>query len=272
MPNEREDYLAEDNAVARECFKVLSPEAREAMTAGDICVLVGLAAEARRRGVKRYRAELTAPAEGDVEAAEKIVGEGLNSEENPIGELINKIAAALTTARKDAEARVKALEAENLGLRKTVGVDGKEIAELRAERDAAREAERKKCGLNLTFAAEGKGPLAGLGKMNPAKTIAELREQIADMKRGRELIPAEWAFVPMEPLLDAINAHIQARVKALEAAAREVVDKWNDLVCKGFLDSATGQPEWDEFVVRLNALAALLAGEGKGEEAEREEE
>ena len=179
MPNEREDYLAEDNAVARECFKVLSPEAREAMTAGDICVLVGLAAEARRRGVKRYRAELTAPAEGDVEAAEdlwmRVFGSELTKDIQTIDQwrmyhektVKRYLAAALTDARRaerskvpppdeihrdgynlgkaDAEARVKALEAENLGLRKTVGVDGKEIAELRADLAAA------------LLAGEGKG-------------------------------------------------------------------------------------------------------------------
>ena len=117
MPNEREDYLAEDNAVARECFKVLSPEAREAMTAGDICVLVGLAAEARRRGVKRYRAELTAPAEGDVGVAddrtqaENLLTEVYRNENEPRIDNVERIITALTTARKDAQARVEALEA-----------------------------------------------------------------------------------------------------------------------------------------------------------------
>ena len=100
----------------------------------------------------RYEATLTAPAEGDAEAAdpdeltaeiERLVREMKPADRYPF--IRYKIAAALTTARKDAEARVKALEAENLGLRKTVGVDGKEIAELRADLAAA------------LLAGEGKG-------------------------------------------------------------------------------------------------------------------
>jgi len=66
----RQDYLAEDNAIAREFFNRLSSDARNALTVEDICVLVGLAAESRERAV---RAELTAPAGGDVETADKLV-------------------------------------------------------------------------------------------------------------------------------------------------------------------------------------------------------
>jgi len=42
-------YLREDNAVAKQFFKLLGPAAREAMTVEDISVLVGLAAEVRER-------------------------------------------------------------------------------------------------------------------------------------------------------------------------------------------------------------------------------
>lgn len=87
----------------------------------------------------------------------------------------------------------------------------------------ARAEEREKAGLNLTFAAEGKGWAAEFDtkiKRDPAKTIEELRDQIAAMEIGRELLPAEWAYVPTEPLLEAINAHIEARVKELEAAGQ----------------------------------------------------
>ena len=70
-----------------------------------------------------YRAELTAPAEGDVEAAEKAYKRAmikasikrkrgslfLSSEIHKA--LVSEIAAALTATRKAAEARVKALEA-----------------------------------------------------------------------------------------------------------------------------------------------------------------
>ena len=94
--------------------------------------------------------------------------------------------------------------------------------------------------LNLTVAAEGKGTFAelvGRMKAEPAKTLDELRAQIEAMEVGRELLPAEWAYVPTEPLLSAIGAYIEgklaeaeAKVKAMEAAAGEAVGIFNDII------------------------------------------
>jgi len=198
-----------------------------------------------------YRAELTAPAEGDVEAAEKAYKRAmikasikrkrgslfLSSEIHKA--LVSEIAAALTTARKaervkskvaaelylesessyeaeikGIEARIRVLEAENLGLRKTVGVDGKEIAELRADLAAAR-----RDALNKAF-----------------------------------------------PYTRGLLAKARAHVKVLEAAARsaeidlgiaiDILEKHNYVHAK-------------ELQETRDTLAALLAGEGRGEEVDR---
>jgi len=94
----KQDYLAEDNAIAREFFNLLSSDARNALTVEDICVLVGLAAGSRERAV---RAELTAPAGGDVgRLLEEFCGVVLDA---PTWDrLCEKVQAALTAARKDA--------------------------------------------------------------------------------------------------------------------------------------------------------------------------
>jgi len=86
----RQDYLAEDNAIAREFFNLLSSDARNALTVEDICVLVGLAAGSRERAV---RAELTAPAGGDREAADKIGTEAIDIVEEFMKDNIDRATA-----------------------------------------------------------------------------------------------------------------------------------------------------------------------------------
>jgi len=194
----------------------------------------------------RYEATLTAPAEGDAEAADpdELTAEieRLVREMKPADRYLfirYKIAAALTTARKaervkskvaaelylesessyeaeikGIEARIRVLEAENLGLRKTVGVDGKEIAELRADLAAAR-----RDALNKAF-----------------------------------------------PYTRGLLAKARAHVKVLEAAARsaeidlgiaiDILEKHNYVHAK-------------ELQETRDTLAALLAGEGRGEEVDR---
>ena len=62
MVTDSDGYTKEDNALAREFYHLLSGPARKVMTVADIIVLVGLGAEARRRGGCERDAEWSAAA------------------------------------------------------------------------------------------------------------------------------------------------------------------------------------------------------------------
>ena len=110
-PNEREKIvlnagdLNEFQFQCTECKSVF----RIKVVGGKIIVSCGCGST---QGVEAELAELTAPAGGDVgRLLEEFCGVVLDA---PTWDrLCEKVQAALTTARKDAEARVEALEAEN---------------------------------------------------------------------------------------------------------------------------------------------------------------
>jgi len=100
MPNERE------KEIAKEYYECILSVKRKGLWESEL-----------GRYLADYRAELTAPAEGDVEAATKLKRQldalyetsPATTEENIIIE--ETLKRALTTARKDSQTRVKALEA-----------------------------------------------------------------------------------------------------------------------------------------------------------------